>query len=184
VIQLIFFLSIGALLFVTLFVLARRNVRPEGGSAALVEARHALNTLQTGLLPEEFVRRVFSEGDWDYVRTEAPRSVHRLFKEERTKVALLWVDQVRAQIRSLRRFHRGSARHYARLNPRSEMELALWFAGLICACQTLHIVLYVGGPYAAPRMVGAMADAAARACSISEQSLAFLNGAQAAVVRG
>lgn len=183
-IQLIFFLSIGALLFSSLFFLARRNPRPEGGSTALVEARQALSALQSGLLPRELVRRMFAQEDLEFVRSEAPKPVQALFLEERKRIALLWIDQVRAQIRSLRRFHRGSARFYARLNPRLEMELALWFAGLMCACRILHIVVYVGGPYAAPRMVGAMANAAARACKISEQSLAFLNAAQLGMLNG
>lgn len=183
-IQLIFFLSIGALLFSALFFLARRTPRPEGSSSALVEARQALATLQAGLLPMEMVRRLFAAEDWEYVRSEAPKMVRELFMEERKRIALLWVDQVRAQIRSLRRFHRNSARFYARLNPRLEMELALSFAALMCACRVLHILIYVRGPYAAPRMIGAMANAASRACQISEQSLAFLSAAQLGVLSG
>ncbi|HTR46989.1 MAG TPA: hypothetical protein VMM16_06345 [Verrucomicrobiae bacterium] len=177
-IQLIFFLSIGALLFASLFLLARRSARPEGGSGALVEARQALSTLQAGLLPADMVKRIFTQEDWEYVRSVAPQKVRELFMEERKRVALLWVDQVRAQIRSLRRFHRGSARFYARLNPRLEMELAMSFAALMGACSLLRALVYVGGPYAAPRMVGAMANAAARACKVSEESLSFLNAAQ------
>lgn len=183
-IQLIFFLSIGVLLFASLFFLARRNPRPEGSSGALIEARQALTALQSGLLPVELVRRIFAQEDLEYIRSEAPKPVRELFMEERKKIALFWVDQVRTQIRSLRRFHRGAARSYARLNPRLEMELALWFAGLMCACSALHVLVYVRGPYAAPRMVGAMANAASRACRISEQSLAFLNAAQLGVLTG
>jgi hypothetical protein len=184
VIQLIFFLSIGALLFASLFFLARRNPRPEGSSGALIEARQALTALQSGLLPVEMVRRIFAQEDLEYIRSEAPKPVRELFMEERKKIALFWVDQVRTQIRSLRRFHRGAARSYARLNPRLEMELALWFAGLMGACSLLHLLVYVRGPYAAPRMVGAMANAASRTCKISEQSLAFLNAAQVGVLSG
>ena len=183
-IQLIFFLSIGVLLFLLLFFLARRNPRPEGSSGALVEARQALNSLQSGLLPTELVKRIFAEEDWDYIRSEAPSPVRELFLEERKKVALLWVDQVRAQICNLQKFHRGAARSYARLNPRLEMELALWFAGLMGTCSLLRVLVYVRGPFAAPRMVGAMANAASRACRICEQSLAFLNAAQMGVLGG
>lgn len=183
-IQLIFFLSIGALLFLCLFLLARRNPRPEGSSGALIEARQALTALQTGLLPIELVQRIFTQEDWEYIRSEAPKAVREIFMEERKKVALFWIEQVRTQIRSLRRFHRGAARSYARLNPRLEMELALWFAGLTGACSLLQVLVYLGGPYAAPGMVGAMANAASRACKISERSLAFLNAAQLGILSG
>jgi hypothetical protein len=177
-ISLIFFLSVGLLLFSSLFLLARRNTRPEGSSSALVEARQALRTLQAGLLPLELVNRVFAEQDWEYVRSETPRSIHELFLDERKGLALLWLRQVRIQIRSLQRFHRGAARHYARLNPRTEVELALSFAALMGACRALQFLVFVAGPYAAPRMVGVVANAANRACKISEQSLGFLDKAR------
>jgi hypothetical protein len=184
VISLIFFLSVGMLLFASLFLLARRSTRPEGSSVALIEARQALKTLQGGLLPEDLVKRVFAEQDWEYVRSETPQSVHELFIDERKGIALLWLSQVGKQIRSLQRFHRGAARHYAQLNPRVEVELALSFAALTTACKALQILVYVAGPYAAPRMVGMVANAAARACRISEQSLGFLDPVRLTALSG
>jgi hypothetical protein len=181
-ISLIFFLCIGALLFSCLFFLARRNPRPEGSSTALVEARQALTTLQSGLLPLELVKRVFAKEDWDYVRAETPKSVHELFMDERKGIALLWLGQVREQICSLRRFHRGAARHCAKLSPRLELQLAMSFAVLTSACRALQVLVYVGGPYVAPRMVGTVANAAARTCQISEQSIGFLNAARMGVL--
>ena len=183
-ITLVFFLAVAAFLFSSLFFLARRKPRAEGGSFALVEARQALSTLQSGLLPAELVKRIFAEDDWEFVRSEAPQPVRTLFMEERKKTALLWIDQVRVQVRNLQRFHRGSARSYAHLSPRTELELALSFAGLLGACRLLQALIYIGGPYAATRMVGAMATAAARICEISERSLAFLNAAQVSTLNG
>jgi hypothetical protein len=184
VISLIFFLCVGMLLFSSLFLLARRNARPEGTSSALVEARRALRTLQGGLLPADLVKRVFAEQDWEYVRLETPRSVHELFMDERKSIALLWLAQVGKQIRSLQRFHRGAARHYAQLNPRVEVELALSFAALTSACKALQMLVYVAGPYAAPTMVGVVANAAARACKVSEQSLSFLDSMRLSALSG
>ncbi len=181
-ISLIFFLTIGVLLFSSLFFLARRNPRPEGSSAALVEAQQALMTLQAGLLPVGLVKRVFAREDWDYVRLETTHSIHELFMDERKAVALLWLGQVRAQIGNLGRFHRGAARHYAKLNPRLELKVALSFAGLTAACRALQVLVYLGGPYAAPRMVEAVANAAAEVCKISEQSIGFLNAARLGVL--
>jgi len=180
-ILLIFFLFIGASLFSSLFFLGRRNPRrPEGISGTLVEASQALSTLKLGLLPRELVARIFAKGDFEYVASSAPRSVQEFFLDERKRVALCWVNQVRTQILSLRRFHRGSARAYARLSVKTELNLALSFASLLLACRALQVVLYARGPYAAPRMIGAMAGTAARVCRISEESLAFLNSARMA----
>jgi hypothetical protein len=182
VIQLILFLLIGALLLVSLYSFVRRGQRAEGGSGALVEARQALNTLQAGLLPPELIGRIFARTDLDYIESETTKEIRDLFLEERKKVALSWVSRVRKQVLSLRRFHLGSARFYARLNLRTEMALAVDFAAILLACRALQVFLYVRGPYAAPRIVGSTATSAARVCKISEESLAFLTPAYAGQV--
>jgi hypothetical protein len=178
-IQLIFFLFIGVLLFGSLFFLARRGPRPEGGAQALVDARHALNALQLDLLPSELIARILARQDCEYVVSETPQRIQEMFQSERKRIALSWVRQVRGQIQSLQRFHRGAARFYAQLNFRTEMGLALDFAMLLLACRALQVMLYLRGPYAVPRMVGATAAAAARLCDVSEKSLAFLKPAHA-----
>ena len=177
-IQLILFLLIGALLFACLIFLVWRSPRAEDGSAALVQARQALTALQTGLLPTELIGRIFAREDLEYVRSQAPEHVCLMFRRERKVVALAWAAQVRKEILSLMRFHLGSARFYARLSFRTELALALQFGGLLLACRALQMVLYIAGPYAAPRIVGLTVATAAQVCSISEQSLAFLNSAR------
>jgi hypothetical protein len=180
VIQLLFFFFIGAALLSSLLFLSRRgDPRAEGDSRVLLEARSALDALQGNLLPEQLVQRIFAKGDLDYVVSLAvPKPIRDLFVHERKKIALSWIGQVRCQISSLKRFHVGGARSYAQLGLRTELELACHFAALVVACRALRLAVYVGGPYVAPRMVGATAMAAARICTISEQSLAFLNPVQ------
>lgn len=180
VIQLLFFILIGAALLASLVLLARRgNARVEGDSRALVEARKALDVLQAGLLPEELVQRIFARDDLDYLISSAvPKPVRDLFVLERKKIALSWIGQVRSEISRLRRFHVGAARSYAQLGVGTELKLACHFAALLVGCRALRLAVYVGGPYVAPRMVGATAAAAASICTISEQSLAFLNPVQ------
>jgi hypothetical protein len=158
----------------SLFLVVRRSPRAEGGSSALVAARQALDVLQTGLLPSGLVGRIFAKEDFEYVVSHSPQHVQELFCKERKKIALAWVDQVQSQIVSLKRFHLGAARFYAKLNFKTEMALAVDFAALLLACRALRIFLYVRGAYGAPRMVQTTAAAAARLCNISEQTLAFL----------
>jgi hypothetical protein len=176
-IQLILFSLIGALLVFALFFAMRRGPRTEGSSTALVGARQALNSLQAGLLPPELVERIFAPEDYEFVASQAPKDVRDLFCAERKKVAIMWVDQVRQQIRSLMRFHLGSARFHAGLSLQTEIGLAVDFTGLLIACRALQVLLYLRGAYSAPRMVGATAATATRVCRISEESLAFLNAA-------
>lgn len=178
-IQLIFFAFIGVALVASLVLLMRRGgARAEGDSRVLLDARKALDALQGGLLPEELVHRIFARDDLEYVSSTAPKQVRDLFISERKKIAIAWIGQVRSQIASLKRFHVGAARSYAQLGLRTEIELGCQFAALLIGCRALQLAVSVGGPYAAPRMVEATATAAAKICTISEQSLAFLNPVQ------
>lgn len=175
-IQLVFFLSIGILLFIFLLVLARRG-RAEGAAEILVEARQALFTLQAELLPEGLVTRIFARDDLDFVLSEGSRDIEELFFSERKRVALIWVERVRGQVKLLRRLHLGSARYYAQLEFRSELSLAWNFALLLVSCRVLTLTFAVGGAYSTPKVVGTVAEAATRVCEISGQSLAFLSRA-------
>jgi len=175
VIQLILILAFGVLCLSSLYFLARRSPRAEGGSGPLVEARQAVLALRSGLLPPDLVARIFAREDLEYVQSEVPDNVRALFIDERKKIALSWVNQVRRQILCLRRFYLGSARSYARLSFKTEVELALDFAALLFACRA---VLYIRGPFAVPGMVETTAAAATRVCNVYEKSLAFLTPAQ------
>jgi len=174
-IQLIVFLFIGAVLFASLLLLARRSSRPEGGAETLIAARQALKQLQTSLLPPEMVDRLMAVEDFEFVAFAAPGPVNRVFRRQRKRIVLTWIHQVQHQIKSLRRFHLGAARFYARLSFRSEVSLAIDFASLLIACRALRVLVWIGGPLAAPRMAGATAAAALRICEVSEHALAFLN---------
>ncbi|MGA8367253.1 MAG: hypothetical protein ACLQMT_04035 [Candidatus Acidiferrales bacterium] len=177
-IELILFLLVGALLLFSLLFFAPRNAQGQKDAEPLAQVQHALNVLQLGLLAPEIVGRIFAKGDFDYVVSETSAEIQKLFLEERRRLALSWVGQVRRQIVSLRRFHLGSARFYARLRFLTEMRLAWDFATLLFACRALQAAVYLRGPYAAPRLVGATAAAAARVCGVSEKSLDFLRPAR------
>lgn len=174
VIQLILFLVIGIGLFCSLYFLARRRHHSERDTEALLEARTALTTLRVGLLPPEIVRRIRAQEDMDFMVSQAPEQLRGLFFDERKRLALLWVAEVRRQVISLSHFHRHSARLYGELKPGTEIRLAAEFAGLLLACRIVQCVLYVTGPYAVPNVMERTANAADRICALSEKSLGFL----------
>jgi hypothetical protein len=181
-IQLVLFLFIAVALLASLLLLARRGSRPEGGAEALVEARQALDYLQTGLLLPDTVRRFFDDQDFEFVASTTP-AVYSLFCRERQKIVLAWLNQVHLQVRTLRRFHLGAARFYARLGLRSEVALAMDFASLLITCRILQVLVYLGGPRIAPKTVGAAASAGLRICNAYEKALAFLSAPAGVVNR-
>jgi hypothetical protein len=172
--QLVLFLALGSGLVVLLFLLARRSRRIADGMYAALEARQALDALQVELLPPAILGRLFDRRDLDYVAAHAPARIQELFLEERQKVVLSWIAQIRKQLLSLKEFHRGSARFYAGLSPATEVRLACDFFVLLNLCRMLEVAVRWGGPYAAPRMAGRAVVAAARVCDLSEKSLDFL----------
>lgn len=178
-IQLIALTVLGALLITSLYSFLRAGRRTEGSSGAIVEAKQALNALQGGLLPPALVARIFAKDDLEYVVSETPKGIQELFLRERKAIALGWVSGVQERVLSLRRFHLGSARFHAGLSFQTELGLAVRFSALLFACRTLQLLLYVRGPYAAPRMVGSTVAAAARICEVSAVSLGFLAPAYA-----
>ena len=178
-IALLLYLAVGIGLVILLFVLARRNRAPVEGSAhQFVEARGSLQTLQRGLLPRGMIDRIFDRQDLAYVTAQTAPPIRRLFLEERKKVSLQWVRRVRMEIVNLMHFHRTHSRFHTEISLMTEFRLALDFAGLLLACRLLEAIFYFRGPYAAPGMVNLTASAAARLCSASEKSLAFLDAGQ------
>ena len=174
--SLIIYLLIGAGLFIFLLALARRKGAPvEGCGQEFVEARHASADAASGPAAEQSDRTDIWPGRLEYVTAETPPEIRRLFLAERKRISLIWASRVRLEIRNLMHFHLGYSRFQAKMSLETEMRLALDFLVLLLACRTLQFLLFARGPYGAPAMVGIAAAAAARVCSISEKSLAFLN---------
>jgi hypothetical protein len=174
---LILFLMIGALLLLALLYLMVRSSGQECGPDPVCDAREAVEALESALLPHEMIARVFAREDFDYVTSSVPEDICRMFLRERRKIARSWVSMVEKQILALRRFHRIAARQHSGLSFRAEAGLALDFAALLLACRALQVLLYLRGPFAAPRIVGATVAAATRVCEASKQSMAFLSPA-------
>jgi hypothetical protein len=176
--QLVLFLTLGSGLIILLFLLTRRNRRVEGGAQAVFHARQALVALQMELLPPAILGRIFERHDLEYVTAQTSAQIQELFLEERQKIVLSWVGQIRKQILSLKQFHLGSARFYAGLSLSTELRLASEFFLLLGICRAVQIAVRWRGPYAAPRMVGRAAATAARVCDLSARSLDFLKPSQ------
>lgn len=177
-IELVLFLLVALLLLFSLGSIARRGPRDRQDAEHLAEAQQVLNVLQLGLLSPDMVARIFAKNDFDYVVSETSGEIRNLFLEERRRLALSWVGQVRRGIISLQHFHLGSARFHAGLKFLTEMRLACDFAALRLACRILQVAMYLRGPYAAPRLVDATTAVAARVCGVSEKSLSFLRPAR------
>jgi hypothetical protein len=101
----------------------------------------------TGPCPEEFVSRIFSRDDWDFVRGVGSGSIEGLFKHERRSVALTWVRQTSLMIRRVMRGHAEAARRSKNLQVSVEINILVQFLALIATCGILSIVIQAAGPH-------------------------------------
>ena len=108
--------------------------------------------------PKEFVSRVFSRGDWEFVHGLKSRGMERLFEHERKKVALVWVRQTSTLIRKAVRVHADAARQSKSLDFLGEINILAQFLILILSCWILSMAIHVAGPV----RLGGLADFAQR----------------------
>jgi hypothetical protein len=95
---------------------------------------------------QEVVSRIFSRGDWEFVRGLKTGRIERLFKQERKRVALVWVRQTSAIIRKVMREHGEAARQSANLKFSMEINIFAQFLALMAVCGTLALAIQITGP--------------------------------------
>ncbi|HWF37410.1 MAG TPA: hypothetical protein VG322_02760 [Candidatus Acidoferrales bacterium] len=177
--ELFLFVIFAVVFLASIYLFVRPRARVEGSALDVLRAREDLSVLQSGLLPAEIVERIFAKADYEFLLAESTKEVQELFLAERKRLALLWAGYLLQRIRNLQQFHLGSARFYSRLRLGTEIRLASEFFSLLWFCRALQFVIYLRGPYAAPRMAGRVAAAAATVCATSEEVMNFLKPAQA-----
>jgi hypothetical protein len=138
-------LLVGAFLLLLLILMATR------GSAVAREASRSDSALlddEAGFnpCPPEFVSRIFSPDDWQFVsETKCPR-LEKLFRRERRLVALVWVHHTSTAIRRIMREHTEAARQSHDLHFATETKIVLLYAELMLLCSILFLAIQSAGP--------------------------------------
>jgi hypothetical protein len=96
--------------------------------------------------PEEFVNRVFSRGDWEFVRGLKASGIEGLFERERKRVALVWVRQTSAIVRKIMREHAQAAGQSKNLEFSTEINIFAQFLMLMGVCGILSAAIQIAGP--------------------------------------
>ena len=126
------------LLVATLRLLASRNLQ----EPPLARGEEDI----TEPCPEEFVSRIFSRDDWEFVRGIKCGSIERLFSRERKRVALAWVRQTSAMIRRVMRGHAEAARQSRNLAVSVEISILTQYVALMAVCALLSLAIQIAGP--------------------------------------
>lgn len=89
---------------------------------------------------------IFSEADWNFIRSESSPSLARLFAEERRALAAQWLNDRAARIHAVRAKHLQNSRYSQDLNVLAELKLLLLFQYLIALCRCMLLVVRVAQP--------------------------------------
>lgn len=139
------FLIVGSFLLVILVVFVRRSGLSETKIAGPTQAYEALTTLQSELLPEWFVDRLFSKEDRAFARSQEAPEILRLFDTERKSVALSWLRQTEDYVAQLMDFHVRLSRQRPDLRPSTEVKLTLEYLQFQFLCKVLAAMIRIVG---------------------------------------
>jgi hypothetical protein len=107
--------------------------------------------------PPEFVARVFSPDDRNFVASARSPQLTKLFRRERKIVALVWVHQTKTAIHQIMREHKRLTSQSIDLSLATEARLLCNYLQLVAICDLLAFAIQTAGPI----RVGALATYAA-----------------------
>lgn len=167
--ELVFSLAIGVLL---LGLMLHWCLQGEASKETDIStARDTLGSLRDRFLPLSLVARILDPNDLDYVRSLNEPHIVDLLETDRKAIALYWLRHTRRQVKTVMDFHVKSARHNSRLTISLEVKLALDYFAFLLVCDALRGLIWLRGPFHAPRVTHGVRSIAARFCARSEGAL-------------
>jgi hypothetical protein len=159
----------GTVLVLLLFLIAKRSADLARESSLRADTPLDDET-SADLCPHEFVTRIFSTADWEFVlKSESPQ-LEKLFRRERKLVALAWVRQTSTAIRRIMREHTEATRQSHDLHFSTETKLVLLYAQLMFLCGMLFLAIQSAGPQRV-RGLAVYADALSQRLAHARQDL-------------
>jgi hypothetical protein len=139
-------LIIALLLFLFLLLLATRGISTAAALSSTPDLPLHDDPAELAPCPPEFVPKIFSRGDWEFVSAAKSPRLEKLFRRERKAVALLWVRQTSRAVRLIMREHAAAARQSEDLEFATEAQLFLQYVQLMFVCGILFAVIQCTGP--------------------------------------
>jgi hypothetical protein len=96
--------------------------------------------------PQEIVSQIFSADDLEFISGLESPGLQRLFRRERTAVALHWVRETSTIIRRIMRRHLRASRLSADLEIATEARVFLKYTQLKLICGILYVFIVAVGP--------------------------------------
>jgi hypothetical protein len=134
----------GMVFFVALFLHSRREARDENQEIrtgeVLVDGFWSERAASPG------VPGIFSNEDRKFVLGEGSEQVATLFRRERRRLALRWIERQKRESAGIMRRHREASRSAADLKPASEVALFVRYGKLRLMLEVLAVSVWLVGP--------------------------------------
>jgi hypothetical protein len=137
---------LGSVLFLLLLLLATRSAAAAREISSRSDVPLFDDEAALDPCPPEFVTRIFSPVDWEFVTGTNSRQLQKLFRRERKLVALVWVQQTSTAIRNIMREHTEVTRRSHDLHSATEIKLLAMYAELMLICGMLLLAIRAAGP--------------------------------------
>jgi len=136
----------GIVLFVAFFLRSTREAREEyqGTGGAELEPGDFWSDL--GPSASAAVSGIFSSEDEQFIVSEAGEQVSALFRRERKRLALRWIERQKQEASGIMSRHRDASRRAADLQPANEVKLFLRYARLKVTFEFLAVSVWMVGP--------------------------------------
>lgn len=138
--------AMSVVLFVALFRRATQDAREEAQAGC-----RGLNDSDEWWgfgsdVSREVLRQIFSQDDEYFLNEEAGPGTKIVFRRERKRLALRWIERRKLEAAAVMRSHRQAARVAEDLQPSEEMKLLLRHVKLKVMCEALAVVVWLAGP--------------------------------------
>jgi hypothetical protein len=131
-------------LFVAFFLHSTREAREEYRGSGGTKFEPADFGSDAG--PSAAISGIFSSEDEQFISSEADEQVNALFRRERKRLALRWIERQKHEAAGIMSRHRDASRQAADLLPANEVKLFLRYARLKVTFEFLAVSVWLVGP--------------------------------------
>jgi hypothetical protein len=136
----------GIILFVAFFLHSTREARDEYQGTGGTKYDPGDFWSDAGRSASAAVSGIFSSDDEQFISSEADNQVNALFRRERKRLALRWIERQKHEAAGIMNRHRDASRQVADLQPAKEAKLFLRYARLQLTFALLAVSVWLFGP--------------------------------------
>ena len=134
----------GIVLFVAFFLRSTRDAYEENRELATSEGGGG--DFSHGRADAAALKGIFSSEDRQFISEEGDKQASKIFRRERRRLALRWIERQKYQSVSIMRRHREASGRAADLQPAREVNLFLRYCQLKCMFELLALLVWLVGP--------------------------------------